>query len=95
MNTALTMTSALVKCVNPELDIKEATIGIKQRIDLESLLTSIEISNLIWLRKIVFVNEEILFLQQCLKAILLLKNRLNSTSNACIPSTENIIMSYI
>ena len=59
INTAMSMKIASVKCVNPKLDLTEATIGIKQRIDSESLPTSIEMRNLMWLRKIMI--EEKLF----------------------------------
>ena len=47
----------MVQFVNPELDLKEGTIGIKivgegnKRIDPDSPCISVRISNLIWLSK--------------------------------------------
>ena len=58
MNTALSMISAWVQFVNPELDLKEGTIGIKivgqgnKRIDSDSPCISMRIPNLIWLKKL-------------------------------------------
>ena len=59
MNTALIMISACVglQLVNPELDLEEGSIGIKivgqsnERIDSDSPCISMQIQNLIWLRK--------------------------------------------
>ena len=78
MNTILRLISAWVNCVNPELDFKEGTIGIKtvgqdnKIIGSESPPMSMCIPSLIWLRKF-FVFE-----------------KLASTSNVCMDALNRV-----
>ena len=72
------MISAWVQFINPELELKEGTIGMKivgqgnKRIDSDSPCTSVRIPNLMWLRKY------------------LVFEKLASTSNVCMDTLNRV-----